>query len=85
MLNGICPKCASRWYGWVLQRAEARVCPRCSSQLEVVDDGGQVIFVSNWPSAGETGSTYRLCRTRQSKHQVRNPAVACKSDTLLNN
>jgi hypothetical protein len=35
MLQGICPRCGSRFYGWALKNPEHQDCSRCGSWLEI--------------------------------------------------
>ena len=37
ILEGRCPKCRIRYYGWALREARYRFCPTCDSALEIKD------------------------------------------------
>ncbi|HEY92751.1 MAG TPA: hypothetical protein G4O17_03290 [Dehalococcoidia bacterium] len=42
MLEGICPKCGTRFIGWALLNPRHQTCPRCGSGLEITEDGKMI-------------------------------------------
>ncbi|MBN1862246.1 MAG: hypothetical protein JW790_01195 [Dehalococcoidales bacterium] len=42
MLEGKCPKCGARYFGWALRFPRHQVCPRCGVGLAIVEDGRPV-------------------------------------------
>jgi transcription initiation factor IIE alpha subunit len=38
-LEGICPKCGHRYYGWALNIQSNQLCVKCGSALEIRKDG----------------------------------------------
>ncbi len=39
MLEGRCPKCGYRCYGWLLRFPRNQSCPKCGTALEIYDEG----------------------------------------------
>ncbi len=37
MLQGICPRCGAKFYGWALKNPEHQDCSRCGSWLEITE------------------------------------------------
>ncbi len=42
MLEGRCPKCGYRCYGWVLRFPRNQSCPKCGTALEIYEEGKHV-------------------------------------------
>ena len=42
MLEGKCPKCGTRYYGWALCNPRHQTCSKCGVALEITEDGGRV-------------------------------------------
>ena len=42
MLEGRCPKCGYRCYGWVLRFPRNQSCPKCGTALEIYEEGGHI-------------------------------------------
>jgi len=42
MLEGRCPKCGMRYFGWALQNPRNQACSKCGSGLEIFKDGQKV-------------------------------------------
>ncbi len=40
MLEGKCPKCGARFYGWALKWGRNQMCEKCGVGLEILDDRG---------------------------------------------
>jgi NAD-dependent SIR2 family protein deacetylase len=38
-LEGICPKCGSRYYGWSLDNPAKQKCEKCGGALTIIRDG----------------------------------------------
>lgn len=41
MLEGKCPKCGARYYGWALRSPRNQMCGKCGVGLEITDDNGK--------------------------------------------
>jgi ribosomal protein S27AE len=39
MLEGKCPKCGARYFGWALRWPRHQTCSRCGNALEITEDG----------------------------------------------
>lgn len=39
MLEGKCPKCGARYFGWALRFPRHQTCPGCGVGLEILEDG----------------------------------------------
>ena len=39
MLEGICPKCGARYYGWALRFPRNQSCADCGVALDIIKDG----------------------------------------------
>ena len=39
MLEGICPKCGVRYYGWALRFPRNQSCSSCGAALEITEEG----------------------------------------------
>jgi len=39
MLEGKCPKCGARYFGWALRLPRHQTCPKCGVGLEITEDG----------------------------------------------
>jgi len=39
MLEGKCPKCGARYYGWALTMPRNQMCDKCGAGLEISEDG----------------------------------------------
>ena len=39
MLEGICPECGSRYYGWALRNPRYQMCSKCGIALDITEDG----------------------------------------------
>ena len=39
MLEGKCPKCGARYFGWSLRFPRNQTCPKCGVGLEITEDG----------------------------------------------
>ena len=42
MLDGKCPKCGTRYFGWALRFPRHQTCPKCGVGLDIIEDGKQV-------------------------------------------
>jgi hypothetical protein len=42
MLEGKCPKCGARYYGWALTMPRHQMCDKCGVGLEITEDGRAV-------------------------------------------
>ena len=42
MIEGRCPKCSYRCYGWVLRFPRNQSCPKCGTALEIYEEGRHV-------------------------------------------
>ena len=42
MLEGKCPKCGSRYFGWALRLPRHQTCPKCGVGLDIIEDGRAV-------------------------------------------
>lgn len=42
MLEGRCPKCGIRYYGWALLNPEYQTCPDCRIGLHIKDSNGTI-------------------------------------------
>ena len=42
MLEGRCPKCGLRYFGWGLRYSRYQTCSKCGVALEIIADGGKV-------------------------------------------
>jgi len=42
VLEGRCPKCGYRCYGWVLRFPRNQSCPKCGTALEIYEEGRHV-------------------------------------------
>ncbi len=40
MLEGICPQCGERYYGWALKLRYNQICPKCIEILEISEIHG---------------------------------------------
>ena len=40
MLEGRCPKCGIRYYGWALRDSGHQTCPSCGRKLQIKDSNG---------------------------------------------
>ena len=40
MLEGKCPKCGNRYFGWCLKEPRNQMCGTCGVSLEIKDDSG---------------------------------------------
>jgi DNA-directed RNA polymerase subunit RPC12/RpoP len=43
MIEGICPKCGRRFYGWALVQPPNQSCPKCGVGLLITEDGKKTI------------------------------------------
>jgi hypothetical protein len=43
MIEGICPKCGRRYYGWVLLQPRNHSCSNCGIGLLITEDGKKTI------------------------------------------
>ena len=39
MIEGTCPKCSQRYYGWVLLQQRSQSCSKCGIGLLITEDG----------------------------------------------
>jgi hypothetical protein len=39
MLQGDCPKCRARYYGWALRSPRNQYCNECGAALDITEDG----------------------------------------------
>jgi Zn-finger nucleic acid-binding protein len=37
MLQGVCPRCGTKFYGWALKSPEHQDCSRCGSWLDITE------------------------------------------------
>jgi hypothetical protein len=42
MLEGRCPKCGIRYYGWALFDTKYQTCPDCGTELELKESNGTI-------------------------------------------
>jgi len=42
MLEGICPKCGARYYGWALRFTRNQSCSSCGAALEIIEEGHDI-------------------------------------------
>jgi uncharacterized OB-fold protein len=52
MLEGKCPKCGARYYGWALKSPRHQMCERCGIGLEITEDG-HTFFIGYSPFTAE--------------------------------
>jgi hypothetical protein len=43
MIEGICPKCGQRYYGWILLQPRNQSCSRCGVGLLISEEGKKTI------------------------------------------
>ena len=43
MIEGICPKCGRRFYGWALLQPCNQSCPKCVTGILITEDGKKTI------------------------------------------
>ena len=43
MIEGRCPKCGRRYYGWALLQPRNQCCSECGSGLMIIKDGTQIL------------------------------------------
>jgi ribosomal protein S27AE len=43
VIEGICPKCGRRSYGWALLQPRNQSCPKCGAGLLITEDGKKTI------------------------------------------
>jgi hypothetical protein len=43
MIEGICPKCGRRYYGWALLQPCNQACPKCEMGLLITEDSKNTI------------------------------------------
>jgi ribosomal protein S27AE len=43
MIEGVCPKCSQRYFGWVLLQPRNQSCPKCGVGLLITEDGKRTI------------------------------------------
>jgi hypothetical protein len=43
MIEGTCPKCSQRYYGWVLLQPRSQNCSKCGIGLLITEDGKNII------------------------------------------
>ena len=43
MIEGVCPKCGNRYYGWVLLQPQHQSCSNCGVGLLITEDGKRTI------------------------------------------
>jgi hypothetical protein len=41
-LEGICPKCGARYYGWALKNPRYQMCSKCGVGLKIMRHGEQI-------------------------------------------
>jgi hypothetical protein len=41
-LEGICPKCGARYYGWALKNPRYQMCGKCGIGLEIMQNGEKI-------------------------------------------
>jgi hypothetical protein len=42
VLEGRCPKCGIRYYGWALFNTKHQTCPDCGTKLEIKESNGTI-------------------------------------------
>ncbi len=42
MLEGKCPKCGARYFGWALRFERHQACPKCGVGLDITEEDGRV-------------------------------------------
>jgi len=52
MLEGACPKCGARYYGWALRNPRNQMCHKCGTALRITDEGGRP-FIGYSPFTAE--------------------------------
>ena len=43
MIEGRCPKCGRKYYGWILMQPRNQSCTHCGVELLITEDGGRVV------------------------------------------
>ena len=43
MIEGVCPKCSRRYYGWALLQPRNQSCSKCGAGLLITEDGKKTI------------------------------------------
>ena len=43
MIEGVCPKCGQRYFGWVLLQPRNQSCPKCGVGLFITEDGKKTV------------------------------------------
>ena len=43
MIEGVCPKCGKRYYGWVLLQPQHQTCSKCGVGLLITEDGKRTL------------------------------------------
>jgi hypothetical protein len=43
MIEGKCPKCGQRYYGWALVQPRNQSCAKCGTGLLIAEDGGKPV------------------------------------------
>ena len=43
MIEGVCPKCGQRYYGWALLQPRNQSCSKCGVGLLITEDGKKTI------------------------------------------
>jgi ribosomal protein S27AE len=43
MIEGLCPKCGQRYYGWALLQPRSQSCSKCGIGLLITEDGKRII------------------------------------------
>ncbi len=51
MLEGKCPKCGAKYFGWALQWPRNQTCSKCGTGLEITEDG--MVFTGYSPFTAE--------------------------------
>jgi len=43
MIEGVCPRCGNRYYGWSLLQPQHQICSTCGVGLLIIEDGKRTI------------------------------------------
>jgi len=71
MLEGKCPKCGARYYGWALRFPRNQSCSNCGTALEIFEDG-QRISSGYSPFTAEKYSINLPSNAQPSRGKVKN-------------
>lgn len=64
MLEGRCPKCGTKRYGWALLNPRYQTCSKCGAGLEILEDGHK-IAIGFSPFTAERIDTKKQARSHK--------------------